>query len=90
MFKSPRAKRFLYRVIPRRVHRAYSALLGYFWLPCPNCGQNFGGHEIPDPAAYITDDDLSGWIVCPLCTVKTGLTSAIPDTSRSKDSLLRT
>lgn len=18
---------------------------GYFWLPCPNCGKDFGGHE---------------------------------------------
>ena len=22
-----------------------AALGGYFWIPCPICGRNFGGHE---------------------------------------------
>ena len=31
--------------MPRWLHRLYSELLGYFWLPCPLCGEMFGGHE---------------------------------------------
>ena len=31
--------------LPRWAHRLYANLLGYFWLPCPICGRNFGGHE---------------------------------------------
>ena len=23
----------------------YAFIFGYFWLPCPLCGKNFGGHE---------------------------------------------
>lgn len=40
--------------------RLVAKTLGYFWLPCPLCGEEFGGHEwrnilghhssIPDPA----------------------------------------
>lgn len=31
--------------IPRPLSRLYALLFGYFWLPCPNCGRWFGGHE---------------------------------------------
>lgn len=31
--------------LPRCVHRAWAALAGYFWMPCPICGRYFGGHE---------------------------------------------
>lgn len=44
---------------PRPWHRFYARTHGYFWLPCPLCGNNTGGHEwhdhnglsssIPDP-----------------------------------------
>ncbi len=44
---------------PRAAHQAFAYLGGYFWLPCPLCGEHFGGHEwrdinglsssIPDP-----------------------------------------
>jgi len=41
----------------RRLNRAYAYAAGFFWLPCPVCGQMFGGHELsdysvphPDPA----------------------------------------
>lgn len=36
------------RVLPRRprwLHRSYAFLFRYFWLPCPLCYRNFGGHE---------------------------------------------
>lgn len=32
-------------LLPRWMHCVYAAVLGYFWLPCPICGRNFGGHE---------------------------------------------
>lgn len=31
--------------IPRWIHRVHAAINGYFWLPCPACGEKFGGHE---------------------------------------------
>lgn len=30
---------------PRWFHRVWAWLFGYFWLPCPDCGRMFGGHE---------------------------------------------
>ena len=58
----------------RTLNRIYARLLGYFWLPCPLCGQMSGGHEwrdidgkpscIPDPESgpgYFTG-------ICPDCT----------------------
>lgn len=29
----------------RWFNKMYAKLRGYFWLPCPRCGQEFGGHE---------------------------------------------
>jgi len=29
----------------RRIAKLYANLFGFFWLPCPLCGQMFGGHE---------------------------------------------
>lgn len=29
----------------RALNRAIARAGGYFWLPCPLCGQEFGGHE---------------------------------------------
>lgn len=34
----------------RLLRRVYAALGGYFWLPCPACGEMFGGHEIGECA----------------------------------------
>lgn len=39
--------------MPRWVHAFYALLAGYFWLPCPNCGRLFGGHERPGGAIYV-------------------------------------
>jgi hypothetical protein len=44
---------------------------GYFWLPCPLCGQEFGGHEwkaAPGKSATITITADSGKGICPDCT----------------------
>lgn len=37
-----------FAILPRRprwLNRAWASLNGYFWLPCPACGELFGGHE---------------------------------------------
>lgn len=32
--------------LPRWSHKLYAKTFGYFWLPCPICGEYFGGHEV--------------------------------------------
>jgi hypothetical protein len=49
--------------LPRWWHRLYAESMGYFWLPCPMCGEMFGGHESSDEA---TPDDR---VVCRACAV---------------------
>lgn len=50
--------------------------LGYFWLPCPLCGEEFAGQEwklgpngeaasVPAPG-----DPHSGTAICPSCTAE--------------------
>lgn len=49
--------------LPRWLHRAYAVALGYFWLPCPICGECFGGHEVgPNNGTLITE--LGEWGSC--------------------------
>lgn len=61
----------------RAVHKFYANMNGYFWLPCPICKQEFGGHEwlpvtdglessIPDPS--YPGDGSRGVGICPDCT----------------------
>lgn len=63
----------------RAVHKWYAETFGYFWLPCPLCGQDFGGHEwhdidglpssIPDPDYEPSPEAGSRGIgICPTCT----------------------
>lgn len=65
----------LVRLLPyrwRRSHRWFAAFGGYYWLPCPVCGREYGGHEgggyIPNPG----DDSES--VICSECTRKRNLT----------------
>ncbi len=56
--------------IPTRIlNRAYAFINGYFWLPCPICGEMFGGHEV-NGGGLMTDWDR-GWTrgkcVCVKC-----------------------
>ena len=37
----------------RWLNRLYAYVRGYFWLPCPICGENFGGHEIVIKDVYL-------------------------------------
>lgn len=58
----------------RRAHHWYARTRGYFWLPCPLCGREFGGHEwrhadglaaaIPTPGG----EPGEGTGICPPCT----------------------
>ena len=47
----------------RLLHKAYAKFMGYFWLPCPVCGTEFGGHEVP-PTTPLVSDDGSAHVVC--------------------------
>lgn len=54
--------------IKHSINRAYNYTIaswgGYFWLPCPICGEHFGGHEIS--GSLMTSWD-SGVGVCKNC-----------------------
>lgn len=56
--------------LPRWVHRLYAGIAGYFWLPCPDCGVMFGGHEVVFPDVFISQPGSSSIsrIKCPSCT----------------------
>ena len=30
---------------PRWINHFYAWIVGFYWLPCGICGQNYGGHE---------------------------------------------
>ena len=52
---------------PRWLAKLQADVGGYFWLPCPICGENFGGQEV-GPAALM-DSTSHGKCVCnkPAC-----------------------
>ena len=55
--------------LPRWLHHWFANFWGYFWLPCPRCGEYFGGHE--DGYGIIPDLSCTTsryWGVCPDCT----------------------
>lgn len=53
---------------PRWPHRLYANLMGYFWHPCPLCGQPFGGQESTAAAIGATGRPPDeGFVVCPRC-----------------------
>lgn len=57
----------------RWMHHLYANLNGKFWLPCPRCGREFGGHEwnTNEVGSYIIDEtEVCGSIhrgTCPNC-----------------------
>ena len=53
---------------PRFIHQLYAFLNGYFWLPCPICGQYFGGHE--SSGIGLMKDWSSASLVCPNCKIE--------------------
>lgn len=57
----------------RALNKLYAAVMGYFWLPCPLCKQEFGGHEWRDidgkPSfIFIPGSHHSSEGICPDCT----------------------
>lgn len=62
------------RVDERKVNEWYARAHGYFWLPCPVCGEKFGGHEWEQvdgkPSAIYNDPENpgKGRGICPACT----------------------
>ena len=49
-----------------RTWNKFRAMIGrYFWLPCPLCGKDFGGHEWD--GTRIPNSYASGTGVCPDC-----------------------
>lgn len=56
----------------RRLHKVYAFVAGYCWIPCPLCGQGFGGHEWQDiggkPSVLYTNKTGTGRGICPDCT----------------------
>ena len=57
----------------RRLHRIYAGLFGYFWLPCPTCGREFGGHDwrirAGKPSSIPAPDGGDRHVgICPDCT----------------------
>lgn len=51
----------------RLMHRLWAWLAGYFWLPCPVCGKQFGGHE--EPTGLLRLENGEGRVTCPRCEV---------------------
>jgi len=54
----------------RRWARLRAAFGGYFWKPCPNCQQMFGGHEEGGGTLWTHSEGLrsrQGWGLCPEC-----------------------
>jgi hypothetical protein len=49
-------------------------LTGYFWLPCPQCGQMFAGYEEPLGSIETTLGSIEttlgqGRVTCPACAL---------------------
>ena len=56
----------------RIYHQLYALFHGYFWLPCPICEENFGGHEwahdiYTGSHAVYFNTPTGGIAVCPNC-----------------------
>ena len=53
---------------PRILNFVWAAWFGYFWLPCPLCNKNFGGHEWKES---LNASDHTGVGTCPKCINET-------------------
>jgi len=53
----------------RRWNRIRAFVCGYYWLPCPNCGQMYGGHEMGGGTLYHEGGPTwaKGTCLCPDC-----------------------
>ena len=54
--------------IDRSLNRIYAVANGYFWLPCPLCGEYYGGHEVGSIAVGVaTGEPGIRHLVCNTC-----------------------
>ena len=53
----------------RWYHRIRAFATGHFWMPCPNCGRMFGGHETGGGTQWTGTPFLPGvgFVCCPHC-----------------------
>ena len=52
--------------LPRWMHKMYAKVFGYFWLPCPICGEYFGGHEVKRETPRVAvSSRVFVFVVCP-------------------------
>jgi hypothetical protein len=70
MNNKEKIEKFISLKMPRWFNYLYAFLNRYFWLSCPICNKNFGGHEALDEG-LIMNDISSGQAVCPRCLEKT-------------------
>jgi len=56
--------------LPRAFHKLRANFSGYFWLPCPLCGEMFGGHEYSKLYIHPTPKIGQGKCVCNDCGVQ--------------------
>lgn len=52
----------------RRYQHRYARRHGYFWLPCPLCGDEFGGHEAHGMLLLVQGTPFDA--ICPDCTAE--------------------
>lgn len=68
-----RKRRWMRRNKWRRQLTAYRN--GLFWMPCPLCGEDFGGRESPVHITVPTGEQ-SSQVVCPACELDLGAKAA--------------
>jgi hypothetical protein len=55
----------------RLLNKLYANLFGYFWIPCPLCGNMFGGHEVNERTkSIIKKNGHGGIVICQKCSAK--------------------
>lgn len=60
----------------REIQRTYALENGFFWMPCPLCRRDFGGHEWGDIGELPSIVGCKA--ICPTCTAQ-GRGVVIPD-----------
>lgn len=58
----------------REFHELFAKRHGYFWKPCPSCGNSFGGHEVTGKSVPHPDPDKAAKgcrvPICPPCSLQ--------------------
>ena len=49
------------------IRQVRAFLTGYFWRPCPLCGDYFAGYEWTEPDQLVLKPDGSGTAICRAC-----------------------